>query len=309
VRQLGARAEKFLASALFVCITGAAISNSPELSELFLATTFGPFSSREVASAVTLLAFFLWALVKSADVRRSLRALAPSTRFLTKWILVVLLYYAVIVSILFYLEVWHTGLTVPTSLWILTVGIVSAFKGMSGREQPPSLKAAVSASLIAGWFVSLYTFSFIIELVYQPMIALIAGVAVFSEKESAATKNAISIIYTVLGLMAFTPSIVGLIQQPVDRGYIESLLLPIIGFFTVLPLAHGLSLYSLYEGIGIRLNLYSASDDVCKYALLRTLRHFHVRRAALEQFRTAAARDLFWAQSRAEVDEAFRKHG
>ena len=274
-----------------------------------MATTFGPFSSREVASAITLLAFFLWALVKSADVRRSLSALAPSIRFLVKWILVVLLYYTVIVAILFYLGVWHTGLAVPTSLWILTVGIVSAFKGMSGREQSSSLKAAVSASLIAGWFVSLYTFSFIIELVYQPLIALIAGAALLSEKEGAATKNAINVIFTVLGLMAFTPPIVGLIQQPVDRSYIESLLLPIVGLFTVLPLAYALILYSLYEGISVRLNLYAASDDVSKYALLRTLRHFHVRRTALERFRTTAARDLFWAQSRAEVDEAFRKHG
>lgn len=306
---MGDKAEYFLASALFVCITGAAISLSPELTALITATTFGPFSSREVASAITIFAFFLWALLKSADVRRSFGALAPTMRFLFKWIIVALLYYAAIVSALFYLGIWHTGLAVPTSLWILTVGIVSAFRGMSGSEQPTSLKAAVSASLIAGWFVSLYTFSFIIELLYQPLIALIAGAAVLSEKEGAATKYMINAIYTVLGLMAFTPPIIGLIQQPFDRSYIESLLLPIVGLFTALPLAHGLSLYSLYGGISVRLRLYAASDDVRRYALRRTVRHFHVRRASLERFRTTAARDLFWAQSRGEVDEAFRRHG
>ena len=135
-----------------------------------------------------------------------------------------------------------------------------------------------------------------------------AGAALLSEKEDAKTRSVIKFVYTTLGLMAFTPPIVGLIQEPFNRSYIESLILPIVGLFALLLLTHALSLYSLYEGINVRLRLYAASDDVRRYALRRTLVRFHVRRAALQRFRTAATLDLFWSQSKAEVDEAFRKH-
>ena len=255
-----------------------------------------------------LLAILSWATVKSADVRKSLIAIMPSIPFLLKWTLIVLVYYTVIAFLLLSLGVWHRGLIVPTSLWILTVGVVGAFKGMSGRDQPLNLKSAISLSLIAGWFVSLYTFNLLLELVYQPLVLLMVGAAIMSKKEDAVTRNVINVAYTILGLTALTPPIIGLIQEPFDRSYVETLVLPFGGLLALLPLAYALSLYSLYEGINVRLRLYAASDDVRRYALLRTLRRFHVRRAALQRFRTAAALDLFWSQSRVEVDEVFRKH-
>ena len=218
-------------------------------------------------------------------------ALRASAIFLLKWTLIVLAYYAVIVLLLFFFGVWHRGLIVPTGLWILTVGVAGAFKGMSGRGQPVSLKAAFSVSLIAGWFVSLYTFSFVVEVIYQPLVIFIVVAARLSEKEDAMTRSVINVAYATLGLTALIPPIVGLIQQPLDRSYIESLMLPIVGLCTLLPLAYAFSLYSLYDGIGVRLRLYAGSEDVRRYALKRTFRHFHVRHGALLRFRTVAARD------------------
>ena len=236
-------------------------------------------------------------------------ALRTSAPFLVKWTLIASSYYALVVVLLFLVGAWHGGLTVPTCLWVLTVGIIGAFNGMGREGSPVDLKAALSASLIAGWFVSLYTFSLIIELVYQPVAFVMVVAEGISEKEDAITRNMIKAVYTMLGLAAFIPPIVGLVQQPFDRSYVESLILPIVGLSTLLPLAYIFSLYSLYDGISVRLRLYAGSENVRRYALSRTFRRFHVRHGALLRFRTVAARDLFWAQTKGEVDEAFGKYG
>ena len=306
---MGAKTEYVLAAALFACITGAALSNSPTFTALATATTFGPFSSREVASAVLLLALVTWAAAKSAGVRKSLVALRTSAPFLLKWTLVASSYYALVIVLLFLVGLWHGGLTVPTCLWVLTVGIAGAFKGMTGQGALFDFKTALSTSLIAGWFVSLYTFNLVVELVYQPLIIVMIVAERMSEEEGAVTRSVISVVYTILGLTAFIPPIVGLVQQPFDRSYIESLTLPIVGLCTLLPLAYVFSLYSLYDGICVRLRLYAGSENVRRYALMRTILRFHVRHDALLRFRTVAARDLFWCQTKGEVDEAFRKHG
>lgn len=306
---MGTKADNFLAAALFACISGAALSTSSAVTALATATTVGPFSSREVATAGLLLALVTWAVAKSGDVRTSLISLRSSLSVLLKWLLTAFSYYALAVLLLFLIGLWHAGLIVPTCLWVLTVGIAGAFRGMRGQGVPFDFKAALSTSLIAGWFVSLYTFNLIVELVYQPLILVMIVAERVSEEEGAVTRNMISVVYAILGLTAFIPPIVGLIQQPFDRSYVESLILPIVGLCTLLPLAYTFSLYSVYDGINARLRLYAGSEDVRRYALGRTFRRFHVRHGALLRFRTVAARDLFWAQTKGEVDEAFGKYG
>ena len=306
---MGTKAENFLAVALFACISGAALSNSPTVTALATATTVGLFSSREVAAAVLLLALVTWAAAKSGDVRKSLISLKSSLSVLLKWLLIAFSYYALAVLLLFLIGLWHVGLIVPTFLWVLTAGTAGAFRGMRGQGAPIDLRAALSITLVAGWFVSLYTFNLVVELVYQPLILVMIVAERISEEEGAVTRNVISVVYTILGLTAFIPPIVGLIQQPFDRSYVESLILPIVGLCTLLPLAYTFSLYSVYDGINARLRLYAGSEDVRRYALRRTFRRFHVRHSALLRFRTVAARDLFWAQTKGDVDEAFGKHG
>ena len=305
---MGTKAEIFLAAALFVSITGAALSNSAALTEMAMTTTFGPFSSREVASATLLITLLSWAMVKSADVRESLVAIAAKAPFLLKWTSIMLTYYAAVVGVFFLLGIWHRGLIVPASLWILTVGVIAGFKSMSGQDQPVNFRAVFLASLIAGWFVSLYPFGFVVELMYQLLLAFLAVAAVLSKKADYKMHATVSGAYGGLALIAIVPPTIGLVQQPYDHKYIESLVLPVVGLFTLMPLVHAIGLYSLYEGIYVRPRVHADSDDVRRYALMRALHHFHVRRAALQRFRKAAARDLLRAQTRSEVEDVFSKH-
>ena len=200
------------------------------------------------------------------------------------------------------------GLIVPASLWILTVGVIAGFKSMSGQDQPVNFRAVFLASLIAGWFVSLYPFGFVVELMYQVLLAFLAVAAVLSKKADYKMHATVSGAYGGLALIANVPPTIGLVQQPYDHKYIESLVLPVVGLFTLMPLVHAIGLYSLYEGIYVRPRVHADSDDVRRYALMRALHHFHVRRAALQRFRTAAARDLLRAQTRSEVEDVFSKH-
>lgn len=220
-----------------------------------------------------------------------------------------LVYFGAVAGIFFIVGIWHIGLIIPTSLWVITVGIISAFRSMNVERKPVSFREVSSVSLVAGWFVSLYTFAFVLELVYQSLAALLAGMAVLVERRSPKEHAVANVAYVALVIAAVIPPILGLIQRPFDRGYIESLLLPVIGLLALLPLVHVLGLYVLYEGINSRLRLYAGSDDVRRYALLQTFRHFHVRLSALRRFRTAAARDLFWSKTSEDVDELFRRYG
>ena len=304
-----AKVENVLAAALFACITGAAVSNSPDLSKLETATKFGPFSSREVASAALIVVLLSWATATSPETRRSLIKLLPSTVFLLKWTLIVFGYFGAVVGILFVFEIWHIGLTVPTLLWVLTAGTMGAFRSMSSEDQPMSLKKLFSISLFAGWIVGIYTFAFSVELVYLSLSALVAGMAVVAEKHNPKAYSLVNYAYGILVVAALIPPIIGLIQRPLDRIYIESFMVPVVGFLALLTLVRVLALYVVYEGIGLRLRLYSGSDAVRRYALWQCVLHFHVRLAALRRFRTLAARDLFWAKSREDVDEVLTRYG
>ena len=276
-----------------------------------MATSFGPFSSRQVASAILLAMLLSLAVLRLQGFRQSLRDLVRAALPLCTWALTVLIYYVAVVSVLYYLQIWHVGLAVPTTIWVLTAGLATVFKNIDGKWRQVNLRVQVVFSIALGWLVSLYTFPLLVEMVYQIVAATVTVMQVVVARAAIGSRFSSNVLWLtsmLLLALALIPPIDGLIRQPFDPVYVESMLLPLVGFVSLMPISYMLSLSVLYRDIHRRLSRDVRSQKARRYALLRTIVHFHVRHRALHRFRTAAAGDLFSVQTRQDVDRAFERH-
>lgn len=125
---------------------------------------------------------------------------------------------------------------------------------------------AIKLTVLVEFVINFYSFSFITELIYVPILIFITAVYAFSEtdKKYDIVSKVLQNILAIIGLMlvAYT-----LYRTVIDLdgifnfGIIKSFLLPIILTIYYIPFLYSITIHSIYQIIFIRFNILIKKKD------------------------------------------------
>ena len=247
-------------------------------------------NSREAATLVWLLVGLAFVAYKGA----ALTALIDVVRaFLHPKIVIPFVAMALYVAALCFgarlLDVWNPDLAKDAVIWfvvsgfVLFVGLVDASKQHGYFRS--AVRRTVAVTVLLEFFLNLFAFAFFIELIVQPVIALLAVMSVVAgmEERHQPVKRLVDDMLGVIGLTfilyaAFRLS--GEWQQIDVSGSALSLALPVWLTLGVLPFVFALSVYSTYESPFVRIDIAARNKRTWRMKLA-LLRSFHFRTVQL----------------------------
>ena len=250
-------------------------------------------NNREAAAAIWLLVGLTFVIYKGAirealiDVLRV--ALHPK---LVTPLAGSVLYIGLLCFVASRLNLWHSGLTKDTVIWFIVSGFV-LFIGVAGASKQRGffrsvVRRAITATVALEFFLNLFVFAFIIELLVQPIIALLAVMSFVAgmEERHRPVRRLVDGTLSVIGLTLILYVGVRLSGEWRQIDVTESALalaLPVWLTVAVVPFVFILSLYSTYELAFVRIDI-AASNKRTWRMKLALLRSFHFRTVQLERF-------------------------
>jgi hypothetical protein len=167
-------------------------------------------NNRELAVVLWTAGFLLFAIVKWPGVRR---AMGGAARAALDWRLVVLaLGVAGYLSALLYVGslvgIWSDGLVSDTALWCMVTGLAlyaGAFASPSAKHAPKRILAgAIGLAVFMEVVVNFYVFPLPIELLLIPLLASLAAMSAFTERdpEHAQVSSLIEGLLAAIGVVA-----------------------------------------------------------------------------------------------------------
>jgi len=249
------------------------------------------FNNREIAFAIWLLVAFIFVLTKS-DIRKSL---TDVVKYFFKikiqiFITITIAYTAVIVTILYLLNLWGISLLKDTIIWFCFSGIVMCLNMVTSSKQENLFKKIIKNNIkiviMIEFLVNTYTFSFVVELFFIPFITFIAildAVAQTDNKYNSVSKL-INGLQFIIGVSILIYVIIHAISDYSNLGSFDtfrSILLAPLLTISFLPLIYFMLVFSAYEKLFIRLNLgtekskklknYAKREIInyCKFSLKR----------------------------------------
>ena len=254
------------------------------------------FNNREIASAIWLLVFAIWAITKSG-VRAAFRNLIRS--FL-KWqilvpLLAMIVYIALMVWGLSATGFWDASAIKITVLWVFGSALIMLFLANEAQKREGFFRKAIlnNLTLIAVLeFVSnVYTFSLWIELLLVPSLTLIVmlkTVAEFRVKvESSYVESSYKVVDSLLGyVLAFiglgllSLTICQVINYP-DRFLtiynLRDFSLPVVLSILYLPFIYAWALFLTYDTLFRCINVHNTDPKLACHLKKLILVNFHVR--------------------------------
>lgn len=150
----------------------------------------GSVSPRELALATWLVVFMVWCLSQTS-IRQSLAGLvgAAVQPILVTLVGLIFAYTAAAVWLLARLDLWELSQFKTTLIWAAFIAIASAGEAIARKDDPRFLWNAFRDNLklvvLIEFIVSLYTFSYLVELIVLPIVTIIATMAAMAEREPA----------------------------------------------------------------------------------------------------------------------------
>jgi hypothetical protein len=193
------------------------------------------------------------------------------------------------------LRLWSSDLLKDTVVWAVGPAVAS-YLNVSNIERRPrffrrAALGAVKYSVFVEFYVNLYVFNFLVELVLVPLITMLALLSFVAgrEKRTRIVKQVFDLVLGLIGigLVVFVTVNVIVGWRQVDRLHnLRELLLPIWLTIGVLLFLYGLSLYSNYQQAFLRLK-FATSDR-------RAVRRGKFALASVLHFRTRAVSSFAW---------------
>ncbi len=148
---------------------------------------------------------------------------------------------------------------------------ISNVRDQSTRYFTKTILNGFKLTIFVEFVINFYSFSFITELIFFPILVLIIAVNTFSEtdKKYGIVGNVLQNILAIIGLMlvAYT-----LYRTVIDLDgifnfdTIKSFLLPIILTTYYIPFLYSLTIHSIYQIIFIRFNILIKNKDENRFA-------------------------------------------
>ncbi len=210
------------------------------------------------------------------------------------------------------LGLWNTGLVPSTVVWTVGTALVLCFNVNQAAEDSlffrKTAKSALAASVFVEFFINLFVFGLLAELILQFVLTILIMVDVFSNQkpEFQQLKKVLDALLIGVGVLFLGYTIVQFYAQwtQLDRqALLLKLALPAWLTLGVLPFIYVLSLYTVYEGALRGVN-WATSDWRARWRTRFVLvRDFRLRRNELRSFtlmwikRAAVAPDVTGARA------------
>lgn len=244
-------------------------------------------NSREDAALFWIVVASALALWRLPDLRPQvvvlLRELFGRTLLLRLWVPAAL-YVGVLVAAAYWAGLWHTYSSKETAYWFLATGLILAGKAIGTHGNPDELRKlvipALSLTIFVEFFVNAYVFPIAIEIVLLPVLAILVTMSVFTEGQTkyAPAKRAIDWMLGVIGVAMLAYVVLRVMFDLggfLSRETAERLLVAPIFTIALIPFLYLIAVWSTYEQVFIRLDIYgrdAGSTGRAKWALFRVCR-------------------------------------
>ncbi len=260
-------------------------------------------NNRESAIALWLLAISVYIFLSSkmAEVRTAFKGIL-SAFFVRQIIFVLYLMVAYMVLIIYWLselDLWSTEQIKNTIVWCVSVGFMSLFKLEQIKKDKSFFKHSVIDNLkllaILQFIISVYTFSFWVELLLVPFLALIGAMLAIAEtdKKHHQVKVFLEYCLSLFGVVLIVYTLYMLITDFGEFGKEKTaydFFVPPLLTLCYLPFIFLILVYSTYEQVSVSLKS-SIKSRLHRYeAKLYAFLLFNVRLSLLERWSYQVAR-------------------
>jgi len=273
----------------------------------------GPFNNREIATAIWLLVFAVWALRK-ADIRRSLVGVVRAFCCLKIIVPICLmqLYLAAAVAILAFFGLWKVALLKDTIVWFC-VGAMPMMMHIATSDDieiffKKLLVDSVKIVIILEFLVNTYTFSLPVELIIVLALVVIGLVDTVAslDKKHCAVARLISGVQTIIVFVILAILLNRAISDLQSLHNVDTArsiaLAPLLSLF-LSPFLYVLALVFRYELLFLRLSCGNEKGaKLRQYARRRILMYAGLSLGRLQNLLRHHAVDLMRIQTEADVN-------
>ena len=233
---------------------------------------FNIFSTREVASAIYLILFLAFVLIRAKDITLLTNLIKASLKkiFIIP-ILCLLVYAGLIVYGLQFIPLWDWILVKDVIIWVLFVATPVCFKAAVNRKknQYPFKRMVIDNfvwSALLEFFIGAFTFTFVAEMFVVPTFSLIVLLQNHdreNEKYRGAHKllDGISVITGFLLLVFTIDKAINVIAQDGIVDVLISFCIPIIFSVAFLPVVYFLALKGLYHDLFVLIRIRNKENE------------------------------------------------
>lgn len=232
---------------------------------------FNIFSNRELASIIWLIVILATLLIWSKG-RFHLKEIAKSAFVpkLTITYLSFIAYIFIIVVLLWKCNFWNTSLLKDTIIWFVfsALGVFFSLNKVKDASYFVQLiKGSISVTVIIEFFVNLYTFSLLAELIILPCLVFMVMLSAYSEisaetnNEHKKVNSCLNQLLGIIGLIYIGFALYRTIMEFKTVPWIDvskQFILPVILTASSVPYFWGLALYMKYE------NMFVANNRIFK---------------------------------------------
>lgn len=251
-------------------------------------------NNREISILLWSFLFLTWCIAHP-EIRKSLLNLIKCifVKPIATAISLMAFYVVGLVWLLHQLGLWGTDQLKATLVWSVSIALISLFRIHKTKEYKKylhdSLRDVFRLTIFLEFIVDYYSFGLIFELIFIPVMALIAGVLAVSEtdKKYQSVERLLNRALSLIGLfiigysayMLYYDSSSFLSLSTWKDFYTPPLLS--LGFMPFILLA---MTYVRYEQASIRLNFLIKESDLRSYAKKAALKKFHVNVEGFERW-------------------------
>jgi hypothetical protein len=271
-------------------------------------------NSREQALLIWLAIGLLWC-VAIPTIRNGLIGVirAAMVRPIVLSVVLMFAYIGSMIVVLDFVGLWTFSNATTTCFWTASVAFVALFRINSMVGTAHYFRNAVINQLkllaIFEFIINLYAFNIWAELVIIPVTAFLAALLAVSESKPE-FKSAKTLLEWVFALFVFVLAISVVLkitnqfQIFASVGTLRDFALPPLMTLVFLPFLFALGLFVSYENLFIRLHFFVEGAELVRFAKIRILLTFHVRRTLLNEWSKHINKLHF--RSRDDVESAIR---
>ena len=276
------------------------------------------FNNREIAIMIWIVIFFIWVFLKK-DVRRNVKKPLTSVLKLLFWgkigtaLLIMILNTVLVAFLLAKVHFWDVSLLKDTVFWFFGTGFIMFMNSNKIGSEKHYFKKALLDNLkfvvVLEFIINLYVFNIFVELLIVPAIFIIAAMISISKtkKEYLLAKKVLSSVLSVFGLIFISYALIELTTSFKDFTTLQNLkdfLLTPILTITYLPFLYFLVLYSTYELLFVRIDLWIKKDkQLANYLKWQTLKKCSLNLNKLNTFSTHLNKQLMFIKTRSDVTQ------
>ena len=270
-------------------------------------------NNRELATGLWSFVFIVWACTKS-EIRAAFKQMVLT--FLNKYILIFTslmgLYTLSLVFALDSVGLWENHQIKNVIFWFFSAGMYSLFQVTKAAEQPNFFTNAVKDNLkitvVLQFIVTVYTFSFWVELIVVPAMTFLVAMLAFSEgrKEYQVVSTHLNKLMELIGYFIVLYTIYRLATDFGEFGKTKTaydLLVPVTLSICLLPFIYLVAVFNNYQLVFTRLKFLIKAKPIRFYAKLSAIRKLNLRFAKLHRW--ADSLSLKNVTSKKDVDASF----